>query len=271
MIEAIKNWKLHILVLIFVIIAEWIGAFSFPIGPGTVVLLPMLYALIMGILSGPKFLRLASQKDMVDAGSLVGVTLMLLMAKYGTTVGPNIPMILRTSPALILQEFGNLGTVIIGVPVAVYLGLKRETIGAAHSIAREPNVALIGDIYGLDTPEGRGVMGVYICGTVFGTIFFGLMATFAAAFGIFHPLALAMASGVGSASMMTASVGALSAMFPDMADKIQALGAASNMLTGLDGVYMSLWMALPMTEWLYRKFYRLKYGTQPSQTAAGEA
>jgi hypothetical protein len=71
--------------------------------------------------------------------------------------------------------------------------------------------------------------------------------------------------------MMTASVGALSAMFPDMADKIQALGAASNMLTGLDGVYMSLWMALPMTEWLYRKFYRLKYGTQPSQTAAGEA
>jgi len=53
----------------------------------------------------------------------------------------------------------------------VYLGLRRETIGAAHSIAREPNVALIGDIYGLDTPEGQGVMGVYICGTVFGTIF----------------------------------------------------------------------------------------------------
>jgi len=148
MIEAIKNWKLHILVLIFVIVAEWIGAFSFPIGPGKVVLLPMLYALIMGIFSGPKFLKLANHKDMIDAGSLIGVTLMLLMAKYGTTVGPNIPMILRTSPALILQEFGNLGTVIIGVPVAVYLGLRRETIGAAHSIAREPNVALIGDIYG---------------------------------------------------------------------------------------------------------------------------
>lgn len=42
---------------------------------------------------------------------------------------------------MILQEFGNLGTVFIGVPVAIYLGLKRETIGAAHSIAREPNVA----------------------------------------------------------------------------------------------------------------------------------
>nr|WP_324292747.1 DUF3100 domain-containing protein [Maridesulfovibrio sp.] len=33
----------------------------------------------------------------------------------------------------------------------------------------------MGDIYGLDSAEGRGVMGVYICGTVFGTIFFGLM------------------------------------------------------------------------------------------------
>ncbi|WP_286974792.1 DUF3100 domain-containing protein [Acetomicrobium sp. UBA5826] len=270
MIEAIKNWKLHVLVLILVIIAEWIGAFSFPIGPGKIVLLPMLYALIMGIFLGPKFLKLASHKDMIDAGSLVGVTLMLLMAKYGTTVGPNIPMILRTSPALILQELGNLGTLFLGVPIAVYLGLRRETIGAAHSIAREPNVALIGDVYGLDTPEGRGVMGVYICGTVFGTIFFGLMATFTAAMGIFHPLALAMASGVGSASMMTASVGALSAMFPEIADKIQALGAASNMLSGLDGVYMSLWMALPMTEWLYRKFYKMKYGTYPSQSAVRE-
>ena len=79
-----------------------------------------------------------------------------------------------------------------------------------------------------------------------------------------------MASGVGSASMMTASVGALSAMFPEIADKIQALGAASNMLSGLDGVYMSLWMALPMTEWLYRKFYKMKYGTYPSQSAVRE-
>jgi len=83
---------------------------------------------------------------------------MLLMARYGTLVGPTLPKILAASPALILQEFGNLGTVFIGVPVAIYLGLKRETIGAAHSIAREPNVALIGERYGLDSAEGRGVM-----------------------------------------------------------------------------------------------------------------
>ena len=241
-----------------------IGNVSFKIGVGTIVLLPMLYALIMGIFMAPKFLKVVNQKDMLDASSLIGITLMLLMARYGTLVGPTLPKILAASPALILQEFGNLGTVFIGVPVAIYLGLKRETIGAAHSIAREPNVALIGERYGLDSAEGRGVMGVYIAGTVFGTIFFGVMASFAAAYLPFHPYALAMAAGVGSASMMTAAVGSLSVMYPQMADQIAAFGAASNMLSGLDGLYMCIWMALPMTEWLYKKIYRLKYGVEPT-------
>lgn len=146
-----KNIKVHAIVLALIIIAEMIGNVSFKIGVGTIVLLPMLYALIMGIFMAPKFLKVVNQKDMLDASSLIGITLMLLMARYGTLVGPTLPKILAASPALILQEFGNLGTVFIGVPVAIYLGLKRETIGAAHSIAREPNVALIGERYGLLT------------------------------------------------------------------------------------------------------------------------
>lgn len=82
---------------------------------------------------------------MKDAGSLIGLTLMLLMAKYGTNIGPTLPQIIKAGPALILQELGNVGTVFLGVPIAVLLGLKREAIGGAHSIAREPNVALIGE------------------------------------------------------------------------------------------------------------------------------
>lgn len=265
-----KNWKIHCIVLVLVIISELIGIHAFKIGPGKIVLLPMLYALILGIFTGPRFLKLTNKKDMVDAGSLIGVTLMLLMARYGTLVGPNLPAIIKSGPALVLQELGNLGTIFIGIPLAVFLGLKRESIGAAHSVAREPNVALIGDVFGLDGPEGQGVMGVYICGTVFGTIFYGLMATFAAAYLPFHPEALAMASGVGSASMMTASVGALSAMFPDISEKLVALGAASNMLSGLDGLYMSLWLALPVSGWLYKKMYKLKYGSLPPEPAVSE-
>lgn len=161
-----KNIKLHAIILALIIVSELIGTHTLKFGIGRIVLLPMLYALLLGILTTPKFLNLSGRKEMLDASSLVGVTLMLLMARYGTLVGPTLPKILAASPALILQEFGNLGTVLLGVPVAVYLGLKRETIGAAHSIAREPNVALIGEKFGLDSSEGRGVMGVYIAGTV---------------------------------------------------------------------------------------------------------
>ncbi|MBU5483644.1 DUF3100 domain-containing protein [Clostridium sp. MSJ-11] len=257
-----KNWKNHLLVLILVVVAEAIGVMKFKFGPGTIVLLPMLYALIMGVFLSPKFLKVVNDKDMKDAGSLITISLMLLMARYGTTIGPTLPTIIKSSPALILQEFGNLGTVFIGVPLAVMLGLKRETIGAAHSIAREPNIALISDIYGLDGEEGQGVMGVYISGTVIGTVFFGLLASFFAAYTPLHPYSLAMASGVGSASMMTAAVGSLSAMYPEMQETLTAFGAASNMLSGLDGLYMCLWLSLPATEWLYKRCYRLKYGVE---------
>lgn len=260
-----KNKKLHLMALGLTIVAELIGVKNFKIGVGTMALLPMLYALILGVLLTPKFLNIAKEKDMEDAGSLIGLTLMLLMAKYGTNIGPTLPQIIKANPALILQELGNIGTVLLGVPIAILLGLKRETIGAAHSIAREPNVALIGEKFGLDSEEGQGVLGVYIVGTVFGTIFIGLLASFLAAYTPLHPYALAMASGVGSASMMTAGVGSLSVMYPDMTEMLTAFGATSNMLSGLDGLYMSIWISLPLSEWLYRRMYRVKYGEFPGE------
>ena len=55
--DAIRNWKIHALVLALVVMAEWIGIHSFKVGIGTIVLLPMLYALMAGALLGPKFLK----------------------------------------------------------------------------------------------------------------------------------------------------------------------------------------------------------------------
>ena len=98
-----KNIKLHALVFGLIIIAEMIGVAKFKVGVGTIVLLPMLYALIIGIFLAPKFLKVVSQKDMGDAASLLGITLMLLMARYGTLVGPTLPKIISAGPALILQ------------------------------------------------------------------------------------------------------------------------------------------------------------------------
>lgn len=252
MTEKQRYRKLHLIVLVLVIIAELIGTKKYQLGPGTLVLLPMLYALLLGVLTGPKFLKIVDMEDMKAAEPLITVSVLLLMAKYGTNIGPTLPLIIKSGAALILQEFGNLGTVLVGIPFAVLLGLRREAIGAAFSIAREPNIAIISDVYGLDSPEGRGVMGVYIAGTVFGSIFFGLFAGFAATSLPLHPYALAMASGVGSASMMSAAVGALVEIFPAMTEELTALGAASNLCSGADGVYMSLFLALPMAEWMYR-------------------
>ena len=63
--------------------------------------------------------------------------------------------------------------------------------------------------------------------------------------------------------MMTASVGSLIELFPELAENIKAFGAASNLLSGLDGVYMSIFLALPFSEWLFKKCYKMKYHQEP--------
>ena len=179
---------------------------------------------------------------------------MFLIVKLSCSIGPSWDKIVVAGPALILQEFGNLGTIFLSLPLAVLVfRMGRAAIGAAFSISREPSIAIVADKYGLDGPEGSGVMGAYVTGTVLGTVFYGILASIFAGAKIFHPYALAMASGMGSASMLTASLAPLVEKFPDMAEEIQAYAVTSNTLTNADGLYMSLLIGLPLTEWLYKK------------------
>ncbi len=264
-LRALKNVKVHALALILTIACEFAGTKIFKLPIGSVAFFPMLYALIIGFIIGLPHLKLLKLKDHEDASFLINMSVMLLVARYGTLVGPNFYKILKSGLALVLQEFGNIGTAVLAVPLAVFIGLKREAVGGGHSLGREGNIALISEIYGLDSPEGRGVMGVYICGTIFGSIFFGLMTSLVASWNVFSVESMAMASGVGSASMATATIGALQAIYPDKAEIIAAYGAASNMLTSLDGLYMSLFLSLPLSNWLYTKCYRIKYGVEPEK------
>ena len=251
--KALRYWKIHALALVILVAAEKIGNIAFSIGPAKVVLIPMLYAFVLGALCG--VFKLVNKEDMLQTSSLVGVTFFLLMARYGTLVGPSFWKVVHSAPALLLQEFGNLGTILLGVPVAIALGLGRATVGAAFSIARESSLALIGERYGMDSPEGVGVMGVYVTGTLFGTLFCGFMSSIiASTMSWFSPEALAMACGTGSASMMSASVAPLVEMFPDKKETITAFAATSNMISGLDGVYMSVFIGLPVTEFLCKIF-----------------
>ena len=260
-----KTWKIHLIAVVILVIAELIGIKVLSFGTVKIVLLPMLFALVIGCFTGPKVLRLVNDEEMHKASPYAGYALMLLIAYYGTLIGPNLNQLWSSGAALVLQEIGNVGTVFVGLPIAIWLGLKREAVGGTFSVSREGGLAIVADLFGMDSPEGRGVMAVYIIGSLLGTIAFGLLASFGVYFLGYSPQALAMASGVGSASMMTGGVSTLTIIFPHLTDELLTLAAASNTLTALDGLYVSLFLALPLTEWLYRKLYYIKYRVRPEK------
>jgi len=250
----LKDWKLHLIVLIIVIITERIGQFSIKVGPGAILLLPMLYALIIGL--ALYFTPIIKEKQSINAEPLIVIGVGMLVAKIGVIIGPQIISIIEMGPALLLQELGNLGTIFVALPIAILLGMKREAIGMTHSIGREPNIGLIVDKFGFDSAEGRGVMTMYIFGTVFGAAFLGLISGFLATYTPMSPLSFAMASGVGSGSMMAAGSGALVAAYPEMADQIVALAGASNLISTAFGLYFSIFIGLPIAEKLYNLMTR---------------
>lgn len=152
----IKN---YIIALVLTLIAERIGLIKWQIGIITILLVPFFHTIYLGVAIGPKFLgrifKIMDLKDSTYAAAVIVPATYALMARYGTLVGPNVPKILKAGIAIVLQEVGNnWGAIVIALPIAVLLGLRREVIGACYSIGREPNLSLIGDIYGLDTPEG---------------------------------------------------------------------------------------------------------------------
>jgi hypothetical protein len=256
-VEKYGGVGLHLLVLGIVLMAESIGTIRLPIGIAAVILLPILYAFAMGVILNPNILkatrRVLSGNATKVAGTMIAIAIMPFIAKFGTTVGPQIQKVIETGPALVLQEIGNLGTILVAFPVAVFvLKMGREAIGASYSIDREPNLALIADKYGLNSPEGAGAMGVYATGTIIGTFVFAIMPPLIHSLGIFDIRSLAMSCGVGSGSMLAACTGGLVTAAPGDKDTILALAAASNILTYATGLYAGVFIALPLTEWLYR-------------------
>lgn len=247
-----KEWKIYIAALIFIVIADSIGQIKIPLGPGTLILFPIFYSIILGVLAGPQVLKIFKKPEVKATSKLVIVCICPFIAKLGINAGASIETVISAGPALILQEFGNLGTIFISLPIALLLGLKREVVGACHSINRETNLALMQDMFGPDSAEARGSLSIYIIGGMVGTIFFGFMATVIASTGIFHPYALGMASGVGAGIMMASATASLSAMFPAMAEQISALASASETISGIDGIYMAIFIGVPLCNWLYR-------------------
>ena len=85
----IMDWKLHSLVLVLTLVAELIGKWKFNFGILAFSLFPMLYVLIFGCILGG--MKLIPQKMMEESSSYITISVTLVTAKVGSSIGPNLP------------------------------------------------------------------------------------------------------------------------------------------------------------------------------------
>ena len=97
-----------------------------------------------------------------------------------------------------------------------------------HAMSREPNVALISDMFGADSAEFKGVMTCYIVGTIFGTIFMSIIPPLFVSLGIFTPEATANP------------------------DTLTAFASISNVISSSISVYLGLFITVPLGNVIYK-------------------
>ncbi len=258
-----RDYRLHVTVLILVVVAELIGTQKIPItGDVAITIMPLIYTIVLGLIFYlDKHITWIKRKQARIAEGAMMLFIGVLIAKLAVSSGQSIHLIFEMGPALILQEIGHLATILV-LPIALLLGFKEEAIGMTNSIGREPNVAVVVDKYGFNSPESRGVFAIFIIGTVIGTIFISFLVTLSLSFLPLHPYAFAMASGVGSASMNAAAIGPTLAAFPGLESQIEAFAGFSNLLSFCVGIYIVIFLALPLTERVYR-WLEPKIGKDP--------
>ncbi|GAB3519614.1 DUF3100 domain-containing protein [Arthrobacter monumenti] len=253
--------------LVIAIVSELIGTVEIPVGPAAISIFPMVWGIIIGaIISIQKFKPMPLKLQRV-ANSLVGLFVLLLVARLAFNIGPSLRTVFEAGPALLLQEFGHLlGTIALALPLAVLLRMGKPTIGATFSLDREPAFAMVSEKYGSDSDQYRGVLAMYVFGTLFGAVYISLLAGLVTSLDIFDPLALAMGAGVGSGSMMAAATASIADAFPAQVDAVLALAAISNLITTVLGVYVGIYIALPLAD----KFYHFLTHKKTAAQAADE-
>jgi len=168
------------------------------IGPGKIVLLPMLWALVIGAVWSlaadrlPAPLQIGAELQR-RASTIVQLALLMFIAKLGLLVGGSLPKLATAGWALVFQEFGHFfGTMALGCDCTAAWHQAR---GHRRDLLRWPRAEPSHDRREIRDAiaEGRGVLAEYITGTIFGTIFIALLASLMTGLAIFNPRALAMA------------------------------------------------------------------------------
>jgi MFS family permease len=260
------------LAFVIALAVQFIGQAKIDLGIGAIVIFPMVWGLILGLLvSIQKFKPLGLDLQRI-AAALVGVAVLLLVARLAFNIGPSLPSLIKAGPALLLQEVGHLlGTIVLALPLAVLLRMGKATVGATFSLDREPSFAMVSEKYGPDSDQYRGVLAMYVFGTLFGAVFITLLTSLVANWKIFDPLALAMGAGVGSGSMMAASSASIIAAYPGDQEAILGMAAVSNLITTVLGVYVGIYIALPLADRFYKVLTRKQTREAAVVAAAGGA
>ena len=266
-----KDYGLHLSVLVLAVIAMYIGPIEIKFTDSVeIAVMPLLYTMVLGLvfyLAKPVTWIERKQSRVAEGAMMLFIG--ILIAKLAVSSGQSMHLLFEMGPALMLQELGHLATILIALPVALLLGFKRETIGMTNSIGREPEVAVVVDKYGFNSPESRGIFALFIVGTMIGTVFISFLTSICVSILPLHPYAFAMASGVGSASMNAASLGPTLAAFPALETNIEAFAGFSNLLSFSVGIYIVIFIALPLTEKLY-ELLEPRIGRKPIVDEGGE-
>src|SRR3954454_16877422 len=112
-----RTAKLLFFAAAIILLAELIGSFTFKIGPGKVVLLPMIWALLRGAALGMASARSKSAARLdvhtqFYAAAILQPALLLFIAKLGLMIGSALPKLASAGWALAFQELGHfVGTI----------------------------------------------------------------------------------------------------------------------------------------------------------------
>lgn len=138
------EWKIYLVALVFAVVASAIGQISIPLGPGTLILFPIFYSLILGILSGPSVAKIFKTPQVKAASKLVIVAICPFIAKLGINAGASLDTVISAGPALFAHAVGDVLTILIAVPVALPLAawLYRTLEPRFAAMRHEPSAVL---------------------------------------------------------------------------------------------------------------------------------
>ena len=254
----ILNYKLHLSILLVSIISLFIGTINIPVFTFNIIILPVFYSLFFSvILYISKKVNWITLRESKQVSNIILILICPLIAQLAINSGKNIYLLFNIGPLLILEAFGDLGTILLGLPIALLLGFKREAIGMTSSICREPQMAVLINKYSFNSKEVKGFFIVYFIGLLFGAPIISLIIIFLCRLLPFNPLSYALASGIGSTSLNVVAISFLKTLYPHLTEEIIALGAISNMLSLFLGIYIFIFISLPLTEKLFNTLKKI--------------